>query len=213
MLEFLTMTGRDQALRAEARRRGEAYIGYRRDGALHRDAVDENLAGKALGVAGQEADAPFFDAVLAMLVKTQDDVVRGRLLGTLSAALDPKLAARARDLVLDPRIKYTEMLTPLWVQLGAPETRDAAWAWLKEHWDAVAARASTVLFEGVQLVSMPGSFCDDVHESDVATFLKERATKIEGGPRVLSKTVESIHLCTVKRRAEEDNARTFFTKR
>ena len=213
MLQLLVMTGRDPAARAEARRRGQAYVGYRRDGALHHDAVDENLAGAALWVAGQEADASFFDAILAMLVKTQDDVVRGRLLGTLSAAEDPKLAARARDLVLDERIKYTEMLTPLWVQLGAPETRDAAWAWLKEHWDAVAARASNVLFEGVQLVSMPSSFCDDAHEHEVATFLKDRATKIDGGPRVLAKTVEQIHLCAVKRRAEEDNARTFFTKR
>ena len=213
MLEFMAMTGHDPAVRAEARRRGEAYVGYHRDGALHRDAVDENLAGVALWVAGQEADASFFDAVLALLVKTQDDVVRGRLIGTLSASLDPKLAARARELVLDERIKYTEMLTPLWVQLNAPETREAAWTWLKEHWDAVAARTSNVLFQGLQLVTMPNAFCDDAHEHEVATFLKDRATKIDGAPRVLSKTVEQIHLCAVKRRAEEDNARTFFTKR
>jgi alanyl aminopeptidase len=213
MLEFLVSTGRDPAARAEARRRAEAYVGYRRDGALHRDAVDENLAGVALWVAGQEADASFFDAVLALLVKTQDDVVRGRLLGALAAASDPKLSARARDLVLDEHVKYTEMLTPLWVQLGTPETRDVAWAWLKEHWDAVAARAANVLFEGVQLLSIPVSFCDEAHERDVATFLKDRAAKIDGGPRVLSKTVEEIHLCAVKRRAEEDNARVFFTKR
>jgi len=212
MLEFLVSTGRDPVARAEARRRAEAYVGYRRDGALHRDAVDENLAGVALWVAGQEADAAFFDALLALLVKTQDDVVRGRLLGALGAASDPKLSARARELVLDERVKYTEMLTPLWAQLGTPETRDAAWAWLKDHWDAVAARASNVLFEGVQLVSMPSSFCDDAHEHDVATFLRDRSTKIDGGTRVLAKTVEQIHLCAVKRRAEEDNARAFFAK-
>ena len=207
------MTGHDPAVRAEARRRGEAYVGYHRDGALHRDAVDENLAGTALWAAGQESDGPLFDALLGMLVKTHDDVLRARILGALGAAADPKLAARARELVLDERIKYTEMLTPLWVQLNAPETREAAWTWLKEHWDAVAARTSNVLFQGLQLVTMPNAFCDDAHEHEVATFLKDRATKIDGAPRVLSKTVEQIHLCAVKRRAEEDNARTFFTKR
>jgi alanyl aminopeptidase len=211
-LQFLVETGRDPDLRAEAKRRGAAYLGYGKDNALHHDAVDENLTGTALWVAGQEADARFFDALLATLGKTQDDILRGRLLGALSAAKDPKLAARARDLVLDERVKYTEMLQPLWVQTGQPETREAAWTWLKEHWDAVVARISNVGFESVQLVSLPSSFCDETHEHEVLTFLKDRLAKIDGGPRVLAKTVEQIHLCADKRKAEEPNARAFFTK-
>jgi len=211
-IEFLAGTGRDPGVRAEAKRRGLAYIGWGKDGALHRDAVDENLAGLALWVAGQDADAPLFDAMLAMLVKSQDSVLRGRLLGALSSAKDPLLAARARALVLDERIRLDEMMSPLWTQLSDPEQRDAAWTWLKEHWDAVVARASGTLFSGMQLPALPGSFCDEDHERDVATFLEPRAKKLDGGARVLAQTVEQIHLCVLRRRAEEEHARTFFAK-
>jgi len=115
--------------------------------------------------------------------------------------------------VLSDRLKHTEALQPLWNQLGQPETRDDAWKWLQEHWDAVAARASTVAFEGNQLVSMGGSFCDGAHEKQVADFLHDRAAKIDGGPRVLARTLEEIHLCVVKRAAEEPNVRAFFSKK
>ncbi len=213
MLGFLVDTGHDPALRAEAKRRAAAYIGYRKDGAIHQDVVDENLAGSALWVAGQDADPAFFDALLTVFTKQTDDVMRGRLLGAISAARDPKLAARARDLVLDDRLKHNEMMQPLWAQLGQPETREDAWKWLQDHWDAVATRASTVAFQGEQLLSMPGSFCDESHEKQVADFLHDRATKIDGGPRVLARTLEEIHLCVVKRSAEEPNVRAFFSKR
>ncbi|HEX8790791.1 MAG TPA: M1 family metallopeptidase [Polyangiaceae bacterium] len=213
MLGFLLDTGRDPALRAEAKRRAAAYVGFHKDGAIHPDAVDENLAGNALWAAGQDADAAFFDALLAAFTKATDDVVRQRLLGALSAARDPKLAARARDLVLDDRLKHNEMLQPLWAQLGQPETREDAWKWLQDHWDAVAARASSVNFMGVQLVSMPGSFCDEAHEKQVADFMHDRAAKLDGGPRVLASTLEQIHLCVAKRSAEEPNVRAFFAKK
>jgi aminopeptidase N len=213
MLGFLLDTGRDSGLRAEAKRRAAAYIGYRKDGAIHPDAVDENLAGDALWAAGQDADAAFFDALLATFTKQTDDVVRGRLLGAISAARDPQLAARARDLVLDERLKHNEMLQPLWGQLGQPETREDAWKWLQGHWDAVSARLSTVNFGGEQLVSMASSFCDEAHEKQVTDFMQGRAAKIDGGPRVLARTLEEIHLCVVKRAAEEPNVRKFFSKR
>lgn len=212
MLGLLLDTGHDPAQRAEAKRRAAAYIGYRKDGAIHPDAVDENLADEALWVAGQDADAAFFDALLAAFTKQTDDVLRVRLLGAISAARDPKLAARARDLVLDDRLQHNEMLHPLWAQLGRPETREDAWKWLQDHWDAVAARTSTLNFGSEQLVSMVGSFCDEAHEKQVAEFMHDRAAKLDGGPRVLARTLEEIHLCVVARNAEEPDVRKFFSK-
>jgi hypothetical protein len=67
------------------------------------------------------------------------------------------------------------------------------------------------MFSGVQLLSMPAAFCDEAHAQDVAAFLSDRATKIDGGPRVLAKTLEEIHLCTAKRSASEADARRFFS--
>ncbi len=210
VLGFLAEVGQHPAVRAEAKRRAAAYIGFGKDGAIHRDAVDENLAGTALAVAAEDADAPMIDALVASYLKAQDDELRGTLLGSLSRVRDPALGARVLGLVLDDRVKYTEMLTPLWGQFSAPETREAAWKWLKEHWDAVAARSSAAMFSGVQLLGMPQAFCDEAHAAEVATFFEGRAAKVEGGPRVLAKTLEAIRLCTAKRSATEADARRFF---
>jgi alanyl aminopeptidase len=211
VLGFLADVGQHPGVRAEARRRAIAYIGFGKDGAIHREAVDENLASTALSIAGEDADAPLLDALVVSFVKAQDDELRGTLLGSLSRVRDPALAARVLGLVLDERVKYTEMLVPLWGQFTAPGTREAAWTWLKDHWDAVASRASAAMFSGVQLLSMPAAFCDEAHAQDVAAFLSDRATKIDGGPRVLAKTLEEIHLCTAKRSASEADARRFFS--
>ena len=210
VLGFLAEVGQHPGVRAEAKRRAAAYIGFGKDGAIHRDAVDANLAATALSVAGEDADGPMLDALLAGFFKSQDDEIRGTLLGSLSRARAPALGTRVLGLVLDDRVKYTEMLVPLWGQFSAPETREAAWRWLKDHWDAVATRASAAMFSGVQLLSMPQAFCDEAHATDVATFLESRAAKLDGGPRVLAKTVEQIHLCTARRSASEADARRFF---
>jgi alanyl aminopeptidase len=151
------------------------------------------------------------DALIASFFKAQDDELRGTLLGSLSRVRDPALGARVLGLVLDDRVKYTEMLVPLWGQFSAPETREGAWKWLREHWDAVATRASAAMFSGIQLLSMPQAFCDEAHARDVAAFFEGRASKVDGGPRVLAKTLEEIHLCTVRRSAAEADARRFFS--
>jgi alanyl aminopeptidase len=211
VLGFLAEVGQHPGVRAEAKRRAAAYIGFGKDGAIHRDAVDENLAGTALAVAAEDADAPLLDALIASFFKAQDDELRGTLLGSLSRVRDPALGARVLGLVLDDRVKYTEMLVPLWGQFSAPETREGAWKWLREHWDAVATRASAAMFSGIQLLSMPQAFCDEAHARDVAAFFEGRASKVDGGPRVLAKTLEEIHLCTVRRSAAEADARRFFS--
>ncbi len=211
VLGFLAEVGQHPGVRAEAKRRAAAYIGFGKDGAIHRDAVDENLAATALAVAAEDADPPMVDALMARYLEAQDDELRGTLLGSLSRVRDPALAARVLGLVLDDRVKYTEMLVPLWGQFSAPETREAAWKWLKEHWDAVATRASAAMFSGVQLVSMPQVFCDEAHAGEVASFFEGRAAKVEGGPRVLAKTLEEIHLCIARRSSAEADARRFFS--
>jgi alanyl aminopeptidase len=210
VLGFLSEVGRHPGVRAEARRRAAAYLGIGKDGALHRDAVDENLADTALSVAGEEADAKMLDAMLAAFAKSEDDEVRGTLLASLSRARDPALAQRVLALSLDERLKYTEMTTPLWVQFSEQETREGAWTWLKAHWDAVQTRSSASMFTGVQLVAMPGQFCDEAHAKDVEAFFADRVAKVDGGPRVLAKTLEEIHLCAARRAGAEPEVRAFF---
>ncbi len=121
-------------------------------------------------------------------------------------------AARARDLALDPALHTTEVMTPIAVQMSQPETREATWQWIQEHYDAFLGHVSQ--HHGrPRVFSLPGAFCDEAHLADVERFLAPRAPSIEGAPRVLASTLEHIRLCIAERRAEEPGVRAFFGKK
>jgi alanyl aminopeptidase len=130
----------------------------------------------------------------------------------LSVARDPALAAAAREMVLDPSLRDTEVLVPLYVQLDRPDTREAAWAWLKDHYDAILARMPRH-HAGVQLVGAGGRFCDADHAKDFESFFTPKIASIDGGPRALAETLEGVQLCVARRTASEQSARDFFRSR
>jgi alanyl aminopeptidase len=212
VLGFLSSAAQDPAVRADAKKRGLAYLGVGKDNAIHPEAVDENLVGIALSIVGEDADRALFDSVRAKLGKTDDAVLRGQLLGVLAAVKKPELLGPARELAFDPSLRTTEVTTTVWDQLGRADTREAAWQWVKDNFDKLLA-AVPAHGGQTQLINMGSVFCDEAHAQDVqAFFTPERVAKIEGGPRVLASTLEDVHLCALRRQAHEASEREFFSK-
>jgi alanyl aminopeptidase len=208
VIGFLAQTARDPAARKEAVLRGKAYVGHGGDGAIHPEAVDPNLAAVALAVAAEDADAAFFDALVGKLAATSDEVVRGRLLGAIAAVRAPELAARARALTLDPRLKVSEVMTPLGVQLGQPETREAAWKYLVDNLDAIAARLPPGRAGGLPWAGT--NFCDAARAQELERIFAPRMPKLQGGPRNLAGALESIRLCAARKDKHLPGVRAFF---
>ena len=100
-------------------------------------------------------------------------------------------------------------VTEEWPQLSDPQTRDVAWAWVKDHYDAILARLPQH-HGGIQLVGAGRSYCDEGHAKDIESFFGPKVEKIEGGPRVLAQTLEDVKLCAAKRVAQEKSARELF---
>lgn len=210
VLTFMTLTVRDPELRREAHKRGRAYVGDK-DGApltVHPEAVDPNLAGLALRVAVEEGDAALFDRLLTLLDKTQDEVVRGRILAALGATTRPELAARARELTFDPRLKVVEMMTPLSVQMSTRATREAAWQFFRDRIDTVVTRVSPA--RAGWLPWMAASSCERTRADELALLFTPRIARIEGGPRNLSGAVEAIRLCAARRDAQLASMRAYY---
>jgi alanyl aminopeptidase len=212
VVSAVTVAG-DPAARKDAKKRALAYIGYGNGGSLHREAIDEDLVWQAMYVAGHDADMPLFDALVTQFAKTEDEALRGGFLWSACSAVDPAVSAKALDLALDPRLRPGEAMTPIYAQLASPETRDAAWTWVKAHWDALFARVSTIEFGGLRLLGIVGSFCDEAHAADIEAFFKDRIRTLDGGPRELASGLEGIRLCVASRAASEANAREFFAPR
>ena len=78
-----------------------------------------------------------------------------------------------------------------------PETRDAAYDFVKQNWDALVAKLPTDF--GASLPFVAGRYCDNEHRSDVQHFFKDRSTKYAGGPRNLEQVLESISLCAASK--------------
>jgi alanyl aminopeptidase len=209
VLAFLVFTANDHELRAESVKLARAYLGVGKDDRIHAEAVDANLTNVVLAVAGEEADAALWDALLAHMMKTEDDALRSRLLTALGRARRPDLAERARAQTFDPRLRVTEALSPLGNQLDALETRDATWEWIKQKFDEILTRVPAH-HGGPALLSAVDAFCDEAHAQEAETFLRKRAESIEGGPRALASAIEHVRLCAARRKAQEPSARDMF---
>ena len=210
VIQFLGRTGRDPGVRAEAARRATAFLGLK-DGALHPESVDRDVAAVALSLAGEGADAAEWARARDALAKTDDEAVRSFLLGFLGAAQRPELAHKALELSLDPVLRVTETGATLRAQRSIMESREGSWQWTKANFDALVARVSLRHASG--FVWMPGAFCDEEHAADAEAFFTPRLAGMEGGPRVLAETLEQVRLCAALRKAQEPGVRGFFVKR
>ncbi|MEM9187900.1 MAG: M1 family aminopeptidase [Myxococcota bacterium] len=208
VLGFLAGTARDSRIRRDAVRRAKAYVSFGDEPAVDPGAVDTNLAGTVLSVAVNEEGAPFFDHLEALLFSSTDAPVRNRVLGALGSARDPELAARARNLALDERLRTNEVMQPLWGQSQGDETRAALGTWFTENYDQLATRISPGRLGGTPWLF--SSLCTEEEANAVQAFFAERIDEIPGGPRNLAGSVEGIRLCAARAEAQGESARSFF---
>jgi hypothetical protein len=210
LLGFLGSTMRDPDVRTEARRLGLAWLGEGKDGKIHPEALARDLVAVALAIVGEDADRPLWDRVHALLAATDDTERRANLLTVLTHARRPELTPTALALALDPVLRSTEVTAPLVGQLQEPALRDATWTWAKAHFDALLALVPKHRYQ-TQLISAWAVFCDEAHAAELeAFFTPARIAPIEGGPRVLLTTIETVRLCAAQRKAQEPSARAFF---
>ena len=194
VVEFMVMDVRDRKARARAAGLGRAYIGY---GAKpNPNAVDPQLANLALATAVQEGDSGLFDHLLILLETSTDATMRNRIIAALAHAEAPALSQRALELALDSKLRLNEISVVLGIQLRNPKTRDRAWAWLQENFDAFAERTGHAQAGNAPWYT--ASLCAREAADEVQAFFEPRVASLAGGPRNLAGAVEAIQLCAAK---------------
>jgi alanyl aminopeptidase len=206
LLGVLALDLEDPAVLGEAARLGLLLVGQGQGHARQPDAVAPDLAELALGAAVRKGGAGVFDALIAELARSEDAQVRQRILSALGNTRDPALIARALDLSLDPRLRQHERFGTLQGLLAAIATRDAAWAWLQAHFDALAAGLPD-RFAG----RLPGmiKLCDAQRIAEVRAFFAPRVDKLAGGPRNLAQALEAAEQCAARVAAQRDSVRAY----
>lgn len=209
LVRSMAFSVEDPELRTQLGKLGRAQLGLAEEPRLAQ--LPRELVESALMVAVQDGGAPVFDKALEQLFASDDGMVRGRLLNAISSTKDPKLATRALELMLDARLRVNESLTPLSYQAGMVETREAAFAWLSEHLDALIARVSE--HRGSRMITVFQGMCSDERAAALEQLFQARVDKLPGAPRELQLALESIRSCAAVRAAQASSAVAYFGKR
>jgi alanyl aminopeptidase len=194
VVRFMVMDVRDRKGRTRAAKLGRTYAGYgiKED----KSVVEPQLAGLVLATAVQDGGEGLFDHLLTLLDASTDATTRSRILSALGHAETPALSERALNLALDERLRLNEIPRILSVQFRNPRTRDRAWSWLKDNFDALVSRAGRT--QAGKAPWYPSSLCTEAAAADVRTFFEPRVPTLTGGPRNLAAAVEAIELCAAK---------------
>ena len=207
---FLGDVARSPRVRRVAGWHADRYLEHRTDRKPHPDAVDPNLLDVSLRFAVQDGDLEFFDLVFVRFMTSRDPTERRRLLGALSSVRDPSLAERVRALALDHRLRTDEVLTPLTIQFGMKETREATWAWLQDHFDDLSRRLDSGRLG--ELPRLAAVFCEAERAEAVEAFFSDRIEHLTGGPHNLAEAVETIRLCAARAAFHRESAVQFFSR-
>jgi aminopeptidase N len=182
----VTESAEDQALRSEATRLAKGWL-------QDRKGLDEDVLEPVLHVAATRGDAALFDLMEreALAAKARND--RTRIIEALAWFEDPELAARARTLIDDRRFEIRDTARMLTHQIERSETRDQAWAFLRDHAAAMVPRMRDD--EAQRLLSSIGSACDRRIADEARTALSPIMQKLDGGPIAFQHTLARIERC------------------
>lgn len=213
VVNMMAQYGRLPAARAALAKAGAAYLGIGAGGtyaggALNPSAVDANMANQAVATAVEDLGMPAVDAITAHLKTERNAVVRGRLLGALPRATDPKVAARVRDLALTLDLRVNERPILVYGATMQPENKAAGWDWFKTNFEAIKARVP----EGGRggLVNVGGRFCSEAEREDYRKFFAGKVDDLEGAPREFAATLDNITACTGLSGEQRDKAKAYF---
>jgi len=199
-LSLVAIGGEDSELGAEA---------WLKD----RKAIARDAAGYILFAAARHGDRAFFERLAAEVRRTKDQRERLNLIGALGAFRDPDIMRAALELVLkggeglDAR-EMRGVITSQW-----RETRATVWEYVKRNFDELNSRlpGARGIPYGATLPSAAGGFCDEARAAEVESFFRPQMANLSGGDRNLARVLESIRLCSARRKALEAGVRQFLS--
>ncbi len=190
LLPLAADRGRSPALRAQAAQLAARWL-------ERHDAIPESIVDGVLAVSAAFADANTFARLEQSALAEKERRQRVRLRKALVAARESPLRAEALTLALDPRIEGRDTLAMMEAALIDDDNREAAFAFVRGHFDALVARVPKDT--PGNFITESGKLCTPSALAEFRSFFQERAAKFNGGPRRYRQALERIELCVAAR--------------
>jgi puromycin-sensitive aminopeptidase len=159
---------RDEAVRAEARRRLERYL-------MDRGSLDPNLASVVVSLAARDGDAALYTRYLEHKhAATTDPEEEQRFLLALAAFEVPDLIQRTLELAISADVRAQDRVFLLAGLLGRRASRPAAWSFVRARWDQLVQLMDPMLLQN--LIRALGQLTYEPVATQVREFLTPRAT-------------------------------------
>jgi alanyl aminopeptidase len=200
LLSVLGTSGDDPAVQKEARKRADSWL-------ADRHSVNPELVGVALAISAMHGDGALYDRWHAAAKAEKDQRDRMKLLTAMGAFRDAKVVEQGLPLMLSDEFETRESLRLIGGATNEPETRQAAWAFIKNHFDVLVAKLPRDY--GAYLPGIASSICDDSQRAEVEAFFQDRCKQFAGGPRQLAQALEHMHLCSVFREKQASSVEAF----
>jgi aminopeptidase N len=115
-----------------------------------------------------------------------------RFFNALSSFRDPALVQRTLQFALSPDVRTQDTATLIAGLLSRTSSQDAAWTFVKEHWDTLTKTLG--VFQGVpRIAGAVGAFCTREKRAEVERFFKEHP--VTAAERTLRQAFERIDSC------------------
>jgi alanyl aminopeptidase len=200
LLAVVANRGRDKALIAKATELTWKWL------ADHK-AIEPELVTTTLEIAARYGDQKLFDRMHADAKATDDRDVRGRLLGAMRRFQDPKIVEQAWAIALSDEFEPREAFRFAYTGYDDPKQREAAYAFIKAHFDEIANKLPSSWRVGVAYAF--SRLCDKAREPEIEAFFKARIEAFEGGPRIYQQELEQLELCDARKHARTPGVEAF----
>ena len=131
-MQIAATAGEDERLQKEAQKLALAWLADCKG-------IDPSMVDAVLAVAAHRGDRALFDRMLAAMKGEQDRNERVRLVHALGEFDDPDISRAALDLIATGVVYIRDARGMVTEILRGRRTRDMGYAWIKEHFDQVAA--------------------------------------------------------------------------
>jgi len=153
--------------------------------------VDPELARGVFALAAINADAEFYDKIMAALKTAKSPELYYLYLYTLPQVRDPKLVERTLNFVISSDVRPQDSLSLLGNELANPASQPLAWDFIRQHWTDIEKGGNP--FAGAQILGYTRSFCDPSLRDQLTEFYTSH--KIAGAERTYKQSIELINDC------------------
>jgi aminopeptidase N len=162
---------------------------------------DATLGRTALSIAARNGTAELFDNLKNLSETSTNPEVQVGALRLLAQFENPELAKRSLDYALSGKVRNQDAAIQFAIAMQIDATRDLAWKYIQDHWDAIHALLTPEL--GSVLVGSTAVFCSEEARDQVQQFLSTH--KVASADRAAKHAIERINGCIELRKLQEPN--------